>query len=117
MNRAVALGRHERRAVPALGLRVDRIHVRHHEDGSRRRPAGREARDEVGPVLAGVVEHRDRDARHVLEVMLQAMASGREGQAKPVASRFTPPVFEETHAGEPAHLMHDRTRKEFAGHD
>jgi predicted dehydrogenase len=54
-------------------------------------------------------------ALHVLEVMVQAMASGRDEQAKPVESRFTPPVFAEAHAGEPAHLMHDRTRKEFVG--
>jgi predicted dehydrogenase len=56
-------------------------------------------------------------ALHVLEIMLQAQASGRDGQAKPVHSRFTPPEFREPHAAEPAHLMHDRTRKEFTSQE
>jgi predicted dehydrogenase len=53
-------------------------------------------------------------ALHVLEVMLQALASGRDGQAKPVHSRFSPPVFPEPEPAEAAHLMHDRTRKDFS---
>ncbi len=53
-------------------------------------------------------------ALHVLEVMLQALASGRDGQARPVQSRFTPPAFAETEPAEAAHLLHDRTRKEFS---
>jgi predicted dehydrogenase len=53
-------------------------------------------------------------ARHVLEIMLQARASGRDGQAKPIESRFTPPEFAEARTAEAAHLIHDRTRKELA---
>ena len=52
-------------------------------------------------------------ALHVLEIMLQALASGRDGQAKPVHSRFAPPEFAAERPDEPAHLRHDRTRKEF----
>jgi predicted dehydrogenase len=52
-------------------------------------------------------------ARHVLEVMLAARASGREGTAKPVRSRFARPEFPGPDPTEPAHLVHDRTRKEF----
>jgi predicted dehydrogenase len=56
-------------------------------------------------------------ALHVLEILLQAQASGRDGQAKLVQSRFTPPEFPEPAGSEPAHLVHDRTRKELAGHE
>jgi predicted dehydrogenase len=56
-------------------------------------------------------------AYHVLEIMLQAQASGRDGQAKPVRSRFTPPEFPESGPAEPAHLMHDRTREELPGRE
>jgi predicted dehydrogenase len=55
-------------------------------------------------------------ARHVLEVMLAAQESGRAGAAKIVRSRFDPPDFPGPEPSEPAHLVHDRTRKEFAGH-
>jgi predicted dehydrogenase len=54
-------------------------------------------------------------AYHVLEVMLQARAAGRDGTAKPVRSRFAPPAFADPDRGGPAHLVHDRTRPEF-GH-
>jgi predicted dehydrogenase len=54
-------------------------------------------------------------ARHVLEVMLLARESGRDGAAKPVRSRFAPPEFPGPDPAEPAHLVHDRTRTEF-GH-
>jgi predicted dehydrogenase len=54
------------------------------------------------------VEH----ARHVLEVMLLARESGRDGAAKAVRSRFAPPEFPGPDVGEPAHLVHDRTRKD-----
>jgi len=54
-------------------------------------------------------------ARHVLEVMLLAQESGRDGMAKPVRSRFPRPEFPGPDAAEPAHLVHDRTRAEF-GH-
>jgi predicted dehydrogenase len=53
-------------------------------------------------------------AYHVLEIMIQAQASGRDGQAKPVQSRFALPEFAESSHAEPAHLMHDRTRKELS---
>jgi predicted dehydrogenase len=55
-------------------------------------------------------------AYHVLEIMLQAQASGQDGQAKLVQSRFTPPEFPEPGLAEAAHLTHDRTRKELS-HD
>ncbi len=67
----------------------------------------------TGKELLVTPEH----ALHVLEIMLQAQVSGRDGQAKPVQSRFTPPEFPEAGHGEPAHLMHDRTRKELPGHE
>lgn len=56
-------------------------------------------------------------ALHVLEIMLKAQASGRDGQAKPIESRFTPPEFVEAGRAEAAHMIHDRTREEFADHD
>jgi predicted dehydrogenase len=55
-------------------------------------------------------------AFHVLEIMLRARESGRDGQAKPVGSRFAPPEFPEAGRSEPAHLLHDRTRKELVEH-
>jgi predicted dehydrogenase len=48
---------------------------------------------------------------HVLEIMLQAQASGRDGQVKPVQSTFTPLTFPELAPAEPAHLIHDRLRR------
>ena len=51
-------------------------------------------------------------ALHVLEIALQAQASGRDGQAKLIHSRFTPPVFADLPAAaEPAYLVHDRLRR------
>lgn len=51
-------------------------------------------------------------AYHVLEVMLQAQASGRDGRARLVESTFTPPAFEQAAATVAAHRIHDRTRTE-----
>jgi len=51
-------------------------------------------------------------ARHVLEIILKAQQSGREGRALTIESTFAPPVFAEPVAQEAAHLMHDRTRQE-----
>ncbi|MCK6626214.1 MAG: Gfo/Idh/MocA family oxidoreductase [Anaerolineae bacterium] len=48
-------------------------------------------------------------AYHVLEIMLRAQESGRDGQAKLIESAFTPPVFDPTFEGETAHLAHDRS--------
>jgi predicted dehydrogenase len=53
-------------------------------------------------------------AYHVLEIMLQAQASGRDGQARNVESRFDPIQFPEPVETEAAHLVHDRTRIEFS---
>jgi predicted dehydrogenase len=51
-------------------------------------------------------------ALHVVEIALQAAASGRDGQAKPIHSTFTPPVFPSPPpSSEPAHLIHDRLRR------
>ena len=50
-------------------------------------------------------------AFHVLEIMLKAQQSGREGRAIPIESSFTPPEFSESKAVEAAHLAHDRTRE------
>jgi predicted dehydrogenase len=52
-------------------------------------------------------------ARHVLEIMLMAQVSGRTGQAQPVQSSFNRPEYPVPTEFEPAHLRHDRTRKEF----
>jgi predicted dehydrogenase len=51
-------------------------------------------------------------ALHVLEVMLQAQAAGRDGQARTVESTFTPPAFEGEAERVLAHRVHDRTRSE-----
>jgi predicted dehydrogenase len=50
-------------------------------------------------------------AYHVLEIMLKAQQSGREGQAKVIESTFTPPRFAglEEAEGKAAHLIHDRS--------
>jgi predicted dehydrogenase len=50
-------------------------------------------------------------ALHVLEIMLKAQQSGREGRALTLESTFTPPVFAEATGQEAAHRMHDRTRE------
>jgi predicted dehydrogenase len=49
-------------------------------------------------------------ARHVLEIMVKAQQSGREGRAWQIDSRFAPPDFPDAKAGEAVHLIHDRTR-------
>jgi predicted dehydrogenase len=50
-------------------------------------------------------------ACHVLEVMTQALAAGRDGRARMVESTFVPPVFELVDTREAAHRVHDRTRR------
>jgi predicted dehydrogenase len=55
-------------------------------------------------------------AFHVLEILLRARESGHDGQARSIGSRFAPPEFPETDRGEPAHLVHDRTRKDLVDH-
>lgn len=50
-------------------------------------------------------------ALHVLEIMLKAQQSGREGRAVAIESTFTPPKFEGPKTAEAAHLMHDRSRE------
>jgi len=51
-------------------------------------------------------------AYHVLEIMLRAQASGRDGQTRLIESTFTPPVFEQAGPATAAHRIHDRTRTE-----
>jgi predicted dehydrogenase len=50
-------------------------------------------------------------ALHVLEIMLKAQQSGREGRAIAIESAFKLPEFEISSRAEPAHLQHDRTRE------
>ncbi|MBI2948835.1 MAG: Gfo/Idh/MocA family oxidoreductase [Verrucomicrobia bacterium] len=50
-------------------------------------------------------------ACHVLEVMVKAQQSGREGRAMTIETTFTRPVFKESANSEAAHLVHDRTRE------
>jgi len=50
-------------------------------------------------------------ACHVLEIMLQAQQSSREGRAMPLETSFTPPTFTEIKPAEGAHLAHDRARE------
>jgi len=50
-------------------------------------------------------------ALHVLEIMLKAQQASQEGRMLEIESTFEPPVFEESNPTEPAHLMHDRSRK------
>jgi predicted dehydrogenase len=54
-------------------------------------------------------------ALHVLEIMLKAPVSSREGRAIQLETTFVPPAFAEDKPApaEPAHLVHDRTRKHF----
>src|SRR5439155_490928 len=47
---------------------------------------------------------RPEHAFHVLEIMLKAQQSGREGRAIPIESSFTLPELSESKAVEPAHL-------------
>jgi predicted dehydrogenase len=51
-------------------------------------------------------------ALHVLEVMLSAQASGRDGQVRLIESTFTPPAFGQAGPALAAHRIHDRTRTE-----
>ncbi len=53
-------------------------------------------------------------ALHVLEIMLKAPQSSSEGRALAIESTFAPPIFAEQGEGEPAHLMHDRSREHAA---
>lgn len=50
-------------------------------------------------------------ACHVLEIMLKAHEASRTGGALKLESSFTPLRFQMDHPGEPAHLMHDRSRE------
>jgi predicted dehydrogenase len=50
-------------------------------------------------------------AYHVLEIMLRAQESGRDGQAKEIHSIFTPVHFSESGGAVQAHLIHDRTHQ------
>jgi predicted dehydrogenase len=50
-------------------------------------------------------------ALHVLEIMLKAQQSGREGRAVELETGFAPPIFETPMEQEAAHLVHDRTRE------
>lgn len=52
-------------------------------------------------------------ALHVLEIMLKAQQSGREGRALNIETRFEPLRITEPKSLEPAHLMHDRSREHF----
>jgi len=51
-------------------------------------------------------------AFHVLEIMLKAQESGCDGQAKPIVSTFSPPVFPEAADATSAHRIHDPGREE-----
>lgn len=51
-------------------------------------------------------------ALHVLEIMVQAQASARDGQCRPVESRFALPRAREDSPNVAAHRVHDRTRTE-----
>ena len=50
-------------------------------------------------------------ALHVLEIMLKAQQSGREGRALEIESTFELPQLVAANSTEAAHLMHDRSRK------
>ena len=50
-------------------------------------------------------------ALHVLEIMLKAQQSGREGRALILESSFTLPVLKTSDSQEPAHQVHDRSRE------
>jgi predicted dehydrogenase len=54
-------------------------------------------------------------ALHVLEVMVKALDSGRDGVARTVESTFEPCVLEGAAPAHAAHRVHDRTRGEEAG--
>ncbi len=64
-----------------------------------------------------ILEHRapiirPQHAYHVLEIMVRAMESGRDGTAKEIESSFEPPRFDLEHETVAAHLRHDPTREE-----
>jgi predicted dehydrogenase len=70
--------------------------------------------------LRHLVECIERNARprvtpehayHVLEIMLAARASGRDGRAREISSTFTPPDFREEPQREFLHRVHDRRRE------
>ncbi|MEW6158175.1 MAG: Gfo/Idh/MocA family oxidoreductase [Verrucomicrobiota bacterium] len=50
-------------------------------------------------------------AYHVLEIMLRAQDSGRDGRAHAIESGFPAPDLSEPIVAEAAHLQHDRTRE------
>jgi predicted dehydrogenase len=50
-------------------------------------------------------------ARHVLEIMLKAQQSAKEGRALPIETTFERSSFSEAKSMEAAHLMHDRSRE------
>jgi predicted dehydrogenase len=50
-------------------------------------------------------------AVHVLEVLLKAQQSSREGRAFAIGSSFSPLAFAAEQAQEAAHLVHDRSRE------
>jgi len=54
-------------------------------------------------------------AFHVLEVMIKAQESGRDGRMRTLESTFTPPLFLEATTPEAAHRIHDRTRSPNGG--
>jgi predicted dehydrogenase len=51
-------------------------------------------------------------ACHVLDVMLQAQAAGRDGRTREIQSRFDPKAFAQPEPSIAAHRVHDRTRGE-----
>jgi predicted dehydrogenase len=48
---------------------------------------------------------------HALEIMLKAQAAGRDGQARAIESRFTPPTFFDEGEQMAEHLIHDRANQ------
>jgi predicted dehydrogenase len=55
---------------------------------------------------------RPEHAYHVLEIMLKAQESARDGQAKPIESTFPPLRLSEAREALPAHRRHDPGRAE-----
>jgi predicted dehydrogenase len=53
---------------------------------------------------------RPEHAYHVLEIILKAEASGRDGQARAIESTFTPPSFAQAGEAMPAHRIHNPER-------
>jgi len=51
-----------------------------------------------------------KHAYHVLEIMLMAQESSRDGQAGPMETTFMPPVFADERVSTPVHLIHDPNR-------